>query len=280
MRTVYRYTAALLVGLAAAGCKGELQEPDISITGLVGSITVDGQPAEVTVVEGAPPAENASPVVDAVLPAAAINGGSFAMTVSGAETFSAVVVGVPGVQDYFQIVLSAPVTSARVVVTLGQDAPAGPLEVFIAGGVDAATFGPQIRRSMTILRVGSGDIQVSVAWNTVADVDLHVVDPAGEEIFWSDRRSASGGELDLDSNAACSSDQPRNENIVWPIGEAPTGTYIVRLDYWSSCGALQTDWVLTVWVRGRDPLVFSGTFTGDGDGGGLGSGIEITTFTK
>ena len=29
----------------------------------------------------------------------------------------------------------------------------------------------------------TGDVQVSVAWNTPSDVDLHVVDPFGEEIF-------------------------------------------------------------------------------------------------
>jgi hypothetical protein len=54
----------------------------------------------------------------------------------------------------------------------------------------------------------------------------------------------------------------------------------VRLDYWDSCDALQTDYVVTVWVQGQEPKVFSGTFTGAGDGGGLGSGIDITTFAR
>jgi len=154
------------------------------------------------------------------------------------------------------------------------------MELSVAGGASATGFGPQVTRTLTVTRVGSGDVQVSVAWNTAADVDLHVVDPAGEEIYWGSRTSASGGELDLDSNAGCGGDQPRNENTVWPVNRAPTGTYVVRLDYWDACGAELTDYVVTVWVKGHDAQVFTGTLTGDGDNGGAGAGIAITTFTK
>jgi hypothetical protein len=42
------------------------------------------------------------------------------------------------------------------------------------------------------------------------------VDAVGEEIYYGDQQAASGGFLDLDSNAACSGDNIRNENITWP----------------------------------------------------------------
>ena len=57
----------------------------------------------------------------------------------------------------------------------------------------------------------------------LSDVDLHVVDPRGEEVFYGHPNSASGGRLDLDSNAACDLDHKRNENITWPVGRAPRG---------------------------------------------------------
>ncbi len=154
------------------------------------------------------------------------------------------------------------------------------MELSIAGGVSATQFGPHVTRTLRVTRVGSGDVQVSVAWNTAADVDLHVVDPAGEEIYWGSRASASGGELDLDSNAGCGTDQPRNENTVWPVNGAPTGTYVVRLDYWDACGAEATDYVVTVWVKGREAQVYSGTFTGPGEHGAAGAGIDITSFSR
>jgi hypothetical protein len=110
-------------------------------------------------------------------------------------------------------------------------------------------------------------------------VDLHVVDPSGEEIYYGSPTSASGGQLDLDSNAECQSDGPRNENITWPSGASPSGTYRVLVDYWDSCGAPSTDYGVTVNVRGQAPQTFTGTFTGEGDQGGAGAGLAITTFT-
>ncbi len=110
-------------------------------------------------------------------------------------------------------------------------------------------------------------------------MDLHVVDPRGEEIFYGNPSSASRGVLDLDSNAACAIDGVRNENITWATGTAPSGTYTVRLDYWSSCGVPSTDYVVRV-TNGSSSQVFQGTFTGSGDQGGLGSGRLITTFRR
>ena len=71
----------------------------------------------------------------------------------------------------------------------------------------------------------------------------------------------------------------RNENITWPEGQAHAGTYPVRDDYWDNCEATETNYVVTVRVKGREPQTFNGTFTGEGDQGGLGAGETITTFT-
>ena len=113
----------------------------------------------------------------------------------------------------------------------------------------------------------------------VGDLVRFVVDPSGEEIYYANRTSASGGELDLDSNAGCVTDDVRNENITWPVGAAPRGTYTVRVDYWSSCGVARTDYTVLV-NNGGEVEIFSGFFTGAGDNGGLGSGVEITTFER
>ena len=91
--------------------------------------------------------------------------------------------------------------------------------------------------------------------------------------------SAAGGVLDLDSNAACGSDGPRNENITYPSLTPPSGTYTVRVDYWDACGAAATNYVVTMRVEGHAIQVFQGQFTGTGDGGGAGSGVTIGTFS-
>ena len=98
-------------------------------------------------------------------------------------------------------------------------------------------------------------------------------------VYWANPRSATGGELDLDSNAACFGDGVRNENITWALGTAPQGLYTVRVDYWSSCDASQTNYTVLINNDG-DVQIYSGAFTGPGDNGGAGSGVLIDTFTR
>ena len=43
--------------------------------------------------------------------------------------------------------------------------------------------------------LGTGDVQVTLLWSSVADLDLHVVDPWGEEVCFDNPVSSSGGEL-------------------------------------------------------------------------------------
>jgi uncharacterized protein YfaP (DUF2135 family) len=148
---------------------------------------------------------------------------------------------------------------------------------------DAGAVGAYVTQQMRVIHVGTGDVQISVSWSDTSDVDLHVVDPNGEEIYYGHTASASNGKLDLDSNAACHRDSSggfkSNENIVWPASQGATGTYIVRLDHWSACGAtVPVDYVVTVNTRTGGAQVFSGTFNGPGDSGGAGSGQLITTF--
>lgn len=127
--------------------------------------------------------------------------------------------------------------------------------------------------------VGTGDVQVSVSWDSATDVDLHVVEPGGgEEIYFGNTASASGGLLDLDSNAGCSIDSINNENITWPVGTAPEGEYVVRVNFWSDCDTAGANYTVTTNVCG-ETKTFPGSFSqGESTGGGLGAGTEITRF--
>jgi len=77
--------------------------------------------------------------------------------------------------------------------------------------------------------VVAGDVGVSLLWSDTNDLDLHVIDPSGEEITWFNRSSASGGMLDVDANPGCFTPTTMPlENVFWPVGGAPHGTYVVR----------------------------------------------------
>tara|TARA_B100000902_G_C27273877_1_gene897799 strand:+ start:291 stop:1250 length:960 start_codon:yes stop_codon:yes gene_type:complete len=78
----------------------------------------------------------------------------------------------------------------------------------------------------------TGDVQVSLIWNNYNDLDLHVVCPSGERIFFDNRNSKCGGELDVDMNVKPASRKPV-ENVYWPENKAPRGTYKVYIHHYA-----------------------------------------------
>ncbi len=70
------------------------------------------------------------------------------------------------------------------------------------------------------------DIRASLIWNNRNDLDLHVIPPSGEEVYYSHRQSACGGWLDVDMNVSGESEKPV-ENVRWAKGKAPPGRYRV-----------------------------------------------------
>jgi hypothetical protein len=163
-------------------------------------------------------------------------------------------------------------------MTFPQSIPLDKFDLLFAVADPSGVVGPFTGLSTTVTEVGTGDIQVTLSWDVNSDVDLHVVEPSGEELFYAHERSATGGELDLDSNAACVIDGVRNENVTWPVGRAPRGTYTVRVDYWDSCSVPKTNF--TVRINGGTVQILSGSFTGSGDQGGRGSGRFIASFER
>lgn len=206
-----------------------------------------------------------------------LGGGAF-RTVSSGTAFTRIIVAVSGIDGYWELTLASAITTQDIILTLAQEVPDTTFTVEYAAGTSAA-IGTFDTEPVSIITVGTGDVQVSVSWDAESDVDLHLVEPGGEEIYYGNDVSATGGTLDLDSNAACSIDGKKNENITWPSSTPPRGTYTVRVDYWDSCGVSATNYVVTVRVKGRSPTTFTGRFTGLGDNGGLGDGVQVTTFT-
>ena len=96
--------------------------------------------------------------------------------------------------------------------------------------------------------LGTGDVQVTLRWNSLNDLDLWVTDPDGRVIFYNKRRVPSGGSLDVDSNADCRDKVTRSpvENIFWPQGLAPRGNYRVEVLYFKHCAGAPLSETFTV----------------------------------
>src|SRR5205807_3670923 len=108
------------------------------------------------------------------------------------------------------------------------------------------------------LTLGTGDVQVTVLWADGNDLDLHVVDPAGAEIYFSHPHSPTGGTLDHDDTAGCSSSGTHVENVFWPAGAAPPGRYRVFVKNYGACGT-PSQYSLRATVGGRVVITTTGS---------------------
>lgn len=108
--------------------------------------------------------------------------------------------------------------------------------------------------------LGTGDVQVTLTWDTPTDLDLHVIDPAGEEISFTHTQSTSGGTLDVDANSSCNGLTNPVENVYWPYGGAPSGSYSVYVNYYQDCGYTgPVNYTLTIRMDDRVIDTISGT---------------------
>jgi len=252
-----------LVASFAGGCQTErVVDPVYTVQQFIRRVsTVDGQVLGV-LRPGRPPVATPTPTVSVETPPALVVGASGRAFITASETFQTVYVAVDSVDGYYEITLPASATGQELLFTLSTEPPL--TEFSVAYGVLTASglVGGYDVKALRLIPVGTGDVQVSVVFDANSDVDLYVTDPSGEQIFYGNRTSASGGELDLDSNADCQIDAVNNENIVFPDGTAPRGTYAVYVDYFASCGVPRTNYVVTIQVVGQEPQTFTGTFTG------------------
>ena len=136
-------------------------------------------------------------------------------------------------------------------------------------------FGPITRVRVTLAGSQLGTLHARLSWDRDVDLDLHVVDPNNEEIYFAQTRSSGQvGFLDLDS--ICGSNG-NIENVFYE--QAISGRYIVRVDLFSSC-RVNTNISFDLLVEGCNiSKTVSGTFEpSEADAGRLGAGREVLNF--
>jgi hypothetical protein len=113
------------------------------------------------------------------------------------------------------------------------------------------------------VKVKVGDPQFTLIWNNDADLDLHVIEPGGKEIYWEDPNGNQGGELDVDNTKGFGP-----ENIYWLVdaegpgsekvkGPGPPGVYRWFVVYWGGFGGIPkpTHWKVRIKHQGRVTVV-------------------------
>ena len=121
------------------------------------------------------------------------------------------------------------------------------------------------------------DIRASLIWNNRNDLDLHVIAPSGEEIFYQNKQSKCGGWLDVDMNVQGESRKPV-ENVRWSKGQAPKGHYKIFVQNFAfhESKHAPTDYRVEVEINGT-VRHFEGTVSRKGQTGGR-SNVTVFEF--
>lgn len=274
---------------------------------VMGALLVKVGDSEGTLMPGdIPPASNdpEAPTVTAVAEVSSSNGSTAQVPLSfnSSNPIAALFLKVAGSDSVFEVDVSGtstknlmaeqstshqssglkldPGEGANVEVTLPSNLQAGSFIVEFSAADTLGRVAQKVQTTVEVATVGSGTLQFSLSWDSTPDLDLHVTEPNGERIFFANPQSASGGVLDFDdtdgTGPSRSSPNAPNavENIFWE-GTAPSGQYIVEVDYFS--GNEPTNFVVTVSRNGavierRSVNNFSGTQDG--------SRLEVVRITN
>lgn len=105
-----------------------------------------------------------------------------------------------------------------------------------------------------------GPLAIRLTWTTGDDLDLHVIEPSGFELFFLSRNSPTGGTLSED--VVCT---PGTETASWG-GNAPRGNYVFWANNSPSCGpARAVSFTLTVSQGNSVVLTRTGTIAAGGE---------------
>lgn len=121
------------------------------------------------------------------------------------------------------------------------------------GEIDTTATDP-VRTAESIGSTGA--LKITLLWSFHADIDLHVTQPNGTEIYYKRKRDDStGGYLDVDNREGGSG---AAENIFW--NDPPKGQYRVALNYFSESQSGKAEagtCTVVVFQEGRDPVTYN-----------------------
>lgn len=97
-----------------------------------------------------------------------------------------------------------------------------------------------------------GALRISISWINNDDLDLHVIEPSGEEIYFSHKRSRTNGQLDVDMTYGGTVENPSVENIFWVNDrDIPKGKIKVNVNQWSNNQSDNKGYTIEVEYKGQ-----------------------------
>ncbi|MBL8162981.1 MAG: PPC domain-containing protein [Anaerolineae bacterium] len=153
-------------------------------------------------------------------------------------------------------------TYTVVATRYGQDlgGTQGEYGLTLSGAVSSVVTGGQEIAIPDLPNLPNGSVEVSLQWNSLADLQLLVRDPLGQAVFDDQPQVPGGGTLAANGNVNCTPAEGSPVSyIYWPEGRLPSaGPYEIEVQYQSQCNDTSpVQFTLNVVVNGQ--LVFTST---------------------
>lgn len=184
-----------------------------------------------------------------------LEGGSNPISIETSNTIKELLIGVEGVQGFYTVPANALKSTEiihLVVLLFSQELEKETFIIVVALRDNSGLVSLHETITVTRITAGTGTLQISCSWDKPNDVDLHLIEPNGTEIYYNNEESDNGGVLDIDSNADCDLDNINNENISYSAESiVEAGTYTVMVDLYSNCDvAGNTNFSVTAIYKG------------------------------
>lgn len=291
MKQIVKLFGMMFCAMAMYAC-GENDEPTMSS---LQEQFIDVENGEYT--EGSlPVGDNIQMIQAASFDETALPGGTSYLTLNANEELDYVNIGVQGESGYLKVKLDAPVTAQgrateegkiyiyTILVLLSQNLN----ENFILEFTTVNRRGevsPRFTSQTHFVEAGTGDLQVNLRFSNEKDVDLYVVEPNGNIIYYGqifpyyseqyqilndwlengnyydepDIEWEKIG-LDIDSNAGCDIDGTNSENIFFNTDCMQKGTYQVWVNMYANCDpSTATSYTVRATYKGSAVIPKSGS---------------------
>jgi len=97
-----------------------------------------------------------------------------------------------------------------------------------------------------------GELRFSLEWYNFDDLDLHVEEPDGNTIWFRNKTSPSGGNLDVDMNAGSGKTREAVENIIFPTSaRMREGIYKVYVDQYCQRETIDVGFSMEIECQGQ-----------------------------
>lgn len=233
--------------------------------------------ARTSLVPTAVPEPAGGPTIQASGATHIVEGGASTVQITSAQSFDRLALSVDSLESYFLLTAAQTTSSAELLVEYGPLLPPHFTCYFRASfnGV----WGEPVAIPVRATQRRETGLHVALSWDSATDLDLHLIEPDGFEIWHGNMVSPNGGQLDRNANANCG-DTSRSESVTYATGPGspPSGHFLVRVTNAASCGNSTSTYTIRVNRAGRPSLITVGEISGVGFGGGLGSGQLAEEF--